>query len=281
MKLSYKTNINMKLRKIIITLFLIISAPLSLVQAEDEWCDQKEWFEIYNCRVKAFCNKEEYKSDKPVYTPKETYEEATALSDFEDAKEIYRTNMANIYKCHLIQIQKNVLETRIKKLIKEDKTWKLDEYLGEKIKNRKTKLDNAASKVPCSLTEKESFHNKEKVLKETSHEMCKYINFLEYFKVYAKDLSNTTQDETDDKFSPTYISRKMVYTIYEIEEEIAHTYEIYPLAFQAYSDYENLFPIHLLLEVIKEDFKVLRQKLYEALMPIAQVWYKIINAMSY
>jgi hypothetical protein len=52
------------------------------------------------------------------------------------------------------------------------------------------------------------------------------------------------------------------------------------MAFQSYIDYENNYPVHLFLEIIKEDFIVLRRKLHETLNPINQVVYKISNAMS-
>ena len=78
-----------------------------------------------------------------------------------------------------------------------------------------------------------------------------------------------------------YVANKMTNKLYEIEDEIEHTYKVFPLAYSGYSDYENNFPIHFLLDIIKDDYKILRKKLYEVLMPIAQVWYKIINAMSY
>ncbi len=66
----------------------------------------------------------------------------------------------------------------------------------------------------------------------------------------------------------------------EIDNEIEHSYKMFPLAYHAYSEYENNYSIHVLLELIKEDYMVLRKKLYSALNPINQVVYKIANAMS-
>ena len=66
----------------------------------------------------------------------------------------------------------------------------------------------------------------------------------------------------------------------DITAEIEHSYELFPIAFHAYSEYENNYPIHALLQIIREDFMVLRDKLYDAVNPINQVWYKIMNAMS-
>jgi hypothetical protein len=52
------------------------------------------------------------------------------------------------------------------------------------------------------------------------------------------------------------------------------------MAFETYVDYENNYPVHVLLEIIKEDFKILRRKFHEAISPLNQVVYKISNAMS-
>jgi hypothetical protein len=52
------------------------------------------------------------------------------------------------------------------------------------------------------------------------------------------------------------------------------------MAFETYVDYENNYPVHILLEVIKEDFKILRRKFHETISPLNQVVYKISNAMS-
>jgi hypothetical protein len=53
-----------------------------------------------------------------------------------------------------------------------------------------------------------------------------------------------------------------------------------PIAFTAYKEYENNLPAHLLLQIIKEDYIIIREKLQKAMNPIAQVVYKIANAMQ-
>jgi hypothetical protein len=63
-------------------------------------------------------------------------------------------------------------------------------------------------------------------------------------------------------------------------KEIKHTKRVYEVAFQTYSNYENNLIVHILLEMIENDFMQLRNKLYAAISPINQVVYKIINAMS-
>jgi hypothetical protein len=101
--------------------------------------------------------------------------------------------------------------------------------------------------------------------------MCRYVNYLEYLKIFSKDLKNALVDEEAEKYTHSYISKKIVSFMYEVENEKLHTYRVYPLAYYAYCDYENNFPVHFLLDIIKEDFTLLRENLYAVLMPIAQV----------
>jgi hypothetical protein len=65
-----------------------------------------------------------------------------------------------------------------------------------------------------------------------------------------------------------------------LEAEIKHAYKTFPVSYNAYTEYENNFPIHFLLELLKEDYYIFRQKLHEVLNPINQVVYKISNAMK-
>ncbi len=260
----------------LIILFLFLSQQLSFASI-DELCETSTGFTLYECRIEM-CS--DYKTDKPSYTPEEDYEEAESSSAFDDAKTLYRTNMNNIYKCNLIQTQKNTL-TLMSEVIKAEQTWELDDSIWWKIETRKTNLDTTSESIPCVLTEKEEIYNKDNLLKETTYQACKYINYLEYLKEYYTDIWNLLSDETEEKYTNRYVANKMTNKLYEIEDEIDHTYKVFPLAYSAYSDYENNFPIHFLLDIIKDDYKIFRKKLYEVLMPIAQVWYKIINAMSY
>jgi hypothetical protein len=99
--------------------------------------------------------------------------------------------------------------------------------------------------------------------------LCRYTSYLEYIKSYYEKI-NSTYDKTtpgdqgllDDfydnnalaeltKPSPREISNEINQTKNALASEISHTYKVFPIAFHAYSEYENNFPIHFLLEVIK------------------------------
>lgn len=154
---------------------------------------------------------------------------------------------------------------------------------------------------------------KNEVLKQTTYQTCKYVSYLEYLKeqseklsYYLKDLDNYNKDKAREELSKNYSPEKIdnmiddyydkkveikqanVYDSFRskefqkrmIQEEIDHTYNIFPLAFHAYSEYENSIVIHFLLETIKQDYIAVRDRLHKVINPINQVVYKVSNAMK-
>ncbi|MCH2189030.1 hypothetical protein MK079_04355, partial [Candidatus Gracilibacteria bacterium] len=65
----------------------------------------------------------------------------------------------------------------------------------------------------------------------------------------------------------------------EIDNEIDRSYTLFDIAYTSYSDYENYFTTHLLLELIKEDMVLFRRGYHDVINPINQVIYKVSNAM--
>lgn len=279
----------------IATCFVFLMSFSPTFSSEDTGaCEKKEWYELYTCRINQIC--EVYKPEKPIFK-KEKYTDAKKMAGeyigseesapaLWEAKRIYRANMWSTYKCVMVQSQKNALEI-IKKQLKTEKSGKIDDTIGRQIEQRINRLDLTVNTLKCSLTEKEDFTVKAGLLKELTYEMCHYVNYLEYLNVYYSDTNNTLwlNDEWvntlyEEGYNVTHIPELIGGIQGEISKEISHTYKVFPLVFHAYSEYENNFPIHFLLEVIHADFVLLKQKMYETLMPIAQVGYKIINAMS-
>jgi len=65
----------------------------------------------------------------------------------------------------------------------------------------------------------------------------------------------------------------------EIQTEIENTNKAFPVVFKAYSEYENNITAHVLLELLREDYNLLRENFHKSINPINQVVYKISNAM--
>ncbi len=269
-------------------------------------CGSQKWYELYACRTENICNA--YESDKPVYASEDFERAEDASPEFQNqqvdapaldsAKKIYRENMWNIYKCWMIQSQRNSLN-KLAKFIKQESSGQLSDALWGQIEQRINRLELSSNSIWCALTDTTTEQNKLNILRETTHQMCKYTSYLEYIKSFYEDTGNNYSranpsdwqlaDGTYDaetiakltKTTPRALSNEINTTKNAIANEISRTYKVFPLAFHAYSEYENNFPIHFLLEVIKWDFLILRQLMYQNLMPIAQLWLKVINAMSF
>lgn len=273
---------------------------------DDSICWAQEWFTLYECRVENIC--ESYKSEKPVYAS-QPYTRAEEVGQqfqngdnqapaIQQAKDTYRENMGNIYKCAMIQSQINSL-SQVKETLRWETSGQLADALEWQMDQRMTRLELSSSNIGCTMTDQQTQQNKLNILRETTHQLCIYTSYLEYVKSYyektwsAFDRSNPADAEILEwdydnnvlnqltRTTPSKISNDINASKNEIAEEIAHTYKVFPIAYQAYSEYENNYPIHLLLEVLKWDFLILRQLMYQNLMPIAQLWLKVINAMSY
>ncbi|MDA9129295.1 hypothetical protein N9J72_02355 [Candidatus Gracilibacteria bacterium] len=269
--------------------------------AAESICGGQEGYELYECRVENICA--EYKSPKPTYqvtdylSGEELYlgedVQVAPAYELDEAMEIYRENMGNIYKCAMIQGQKNTL-TFLGTQLKQESSGQLSDTLGGQIESRINRLELTANTLKCVLTDTETIQNKLNILKETTHELCRYTNYLEYLKEYISSLeiqavryNNGAQDRNNLE---NFIDRSIGITelpdaINSIQQEIAveqaHSYKVFPLAYHAYSQYENNFPVHFLLEAIRSDFLIVRNRFYGVLMPLAQLGYKVINAMSY
>lgn len=260
-----------------------------------EFCGGEESYELYECRVENICS--EYKSPKPTYqvedylSGEELYlwenTPVTASYELDVAQELYRENMGNIYRCAMIQSQKNSL-TFLKEQIKQESSGQLSDTLWGEIDTRINRLELSANSIWCVLTDTQTIQNKLNILKETTHELCRYTNYLEYLKEYFWSLElqaqRATQTEnwvSDRAISITELPNVISSIRQDIAVEQAHSYKVFPLAYHAYSEYENNFPIHYLLEVIRWDFLIVRNRFYGVLMPLAQLGYKLINAMSY
>ncbi len=106
--------------------------------------------------------------------------------------------------------------------------------------------------------------------------------FSNDFKKYLELITEEWDAESywKDVYTMPYIMELSASSRNEIAQEIKHTKKVFTVSFQTYSNYENNLVIRILLWMLENDFKMLRDKLYSAISPINQVVYKISNAMS-
>lgn len=282
--------------KFISKIIIIFFTSIFLIQTQtfaEETCELKRWYDLYKCRVENICKK--YIEWKKIIFQTEDYEEANNLwnstlwtaDNIDNAKNLYRENMNNIYKCAILQSQKNSLNLFKTKLIWIEKWWELKSKMLNKVWERINRIDSEFSRLWCKWIEKDQIVNKNAVLSQATNELCKHVSYMEYLLEYNKNIKNAlwiddeSINETDDTQYPVeMVSQKMLEKKTKVDEEISHSYKVFPVAFNAYSEYENNYTLHIFLELIREDFLILRDKIHQALNPINQVVYKISNAMS-
>lgn len=205
----------------------------------------------------------------------------------------YKENMNNTYKCGMISIQINSLKM-LKPKLNLDKTGHIWKSLWPKIDNMIQRLEMTAKSWKCELIDKKTIYNKKSILWQTTLATCKYTFYMQYLKEYYSDTRNvvTPPSEIENENIPQELKqnainvssleawKKMSSIQSDIDTELENAYKVFPIAFHAYSEYENNYPIHFLLELIKEDYMVFRDELHKMINPISQVWYKIVNAMK-
>lgn len=292
--------------KIILVLFSLYI--INYTYADDD-CEKKtDSFEKYECRTKKVCEVPEYVENKKVFNPEkfkkaDSYKEAEISDVFlkssrdekpiKKAVSVYKDNMDSIYKCAMIWIQKNSILNIKQKLLSAnlDKTWDVKKNIWPKIESILNKLDIVSKSSKCLEIDKKTIYNKLAILKQTTQVTCDYGFYIDYLKEYykdpmnamwidPKDIKDTNASEETKSYLNSEVANKLKNIQSDLDSELEHSLKIFPIAFHAYSEYENNFPIHFLLELIKEDYMIFRDKLYEVLNPINQVVYKISNAMK-
>lgn len=233
-----------------------------------------QWFDLYKERVKNIC--EEYKTKKELINIEDKYTEIDWNYSLDSVVKDYKTDMNNIYKCALITIQKKSLL-----LIKDDLAKKnpiILEKVWQKIDSQISKLDATNSSLWCKNNDDKSSIVKLNVLQQSTYETCKYVNYLQYLNEYTDNipwwLGSVKEEYSTSEIILLNNQRKN-----QIQYEIDHAYKVFPMVFHALTEYENNITIHFLLELIKDDYVLFREKLHEVLNPINQVVYKISNAM--
>jgi len=203
--------------------------------------------------------------------------------------------MNSIYKCVLIDIQERWLEFLEQIISATDKTWLVKKELQTKISSEKTKLKTKKAALGCGWWSEDKSDEKiikKQVLDQTSLEFCKYSYYLLYLKEFYKINQNIlwiTDDELNQadtwgaetkEFSISQITLWTTKINNEINGELNKIYKVFPLAYYAYSEYEDNYVIHLLLTLIKQDYVIAREQLAKVLWPINQVAYKIKDALK-
>lgn len=286
-----------------IALISIIFWYYTLSAAEDEL----SWFDLYKERNAQLCT--QYKPDKPIFSAKDDYKDfwdikdsewnktanksAVWWNDLDVAKEQYKDTMNSIYKCALLSAQERSIKFIMNTLKEKNNVTAYTKEYDAKLK----RLESARKVNKCINANKSTKQNDQiNVIRQSTFELCKYNNYLEYLLEYNSVIANVLEQDKQSKAnwgtniaSPDQITETYNITAIaniekkkkeEISTEIERAYKIFPIAFQAYTEYENNLPVHDLLTMLRNDFIEFRLDLHKNLNPINQVVYKISNAMK-
>ncbi|MDD2907105.1 MAG: hypothetical protein PHH98_00550 [Candidatus Gracilibacteria bacterium] len=283
-----------KISILIIFTIIINISQINLSYGEAQTMSDLTGYSLYQERVTKFCS--EYKindsnseiiyligkDDQFLNLDTDTSGKYKSGNDVELAKTQYRKNMDGIYDCATKVSYYRGLKTIKKDLINKNASLKsrLEPKLDAKIFEIEKSIAENSNK--CKITsEKNNSIIKKSILKQTTYELCKYNFYLEYLKSFNENISTLKEGDNKNESTPiNSILKKEIEKKSLIQKEIDDSYKVYPIAFKAYSEYENNITIHILLELLREDYNLLREGLHKSINPINQVVYKISNAMS-
>ncbi len=301
-----------------LSIFLILSIfflpPLQSFanQAEKQDCDDKSWYARYVCSIKNTCSVYDQHTNIPSYDTQKAERSYQEWYNLYIAKALYRKNMNNIYKCAILNAQNSAFY-RIRTEI--NITNSNDGLFSKRIQEQQTRLEQKIAALDCNkaVVSDTDLNIKKSVLEESSYEMCRYLHFLDYIRdTHVLDIWNLIKDreisqqvqwvfERDpqawiDSYLDLYEAEEYNYlqknyTINQILElqinasnelykEREHTKKVYEVAYQTFANYELNMIVHILFDMLENDFRQFRNSLYAMLKPINQVAYKIPNAMS-
>ncbi len=243
---------------------------------------------------KQYLTPEDYYKNKDLMKAYEFYN----YSDipFLMATKTYKTNMNWIYRCAILFAERKALD-EIEKIINIDTSWTLAKKTDKKLKhqikevnkkliNKKRLLNNKIEKAFAWKCSKLNYKDVTRIdiLKETTYETCKFRMYMQYLKedYYKHWIKNLLKKRKWKKVEPSQWSTiwyKYNEILTKIDAQIDHSYSVFQRAYEEYTAYESNYTMHLLLQLLKDEYIVVRERLHNVLTPINQVVYKIKNAM--
>lgn len=199
------------------------------------------------------------------------------------------------FACAQIQYKIRVHE----KLVKTVQGEKADAgNMVKKIEEQTRMLKKESAKRGCvDLSNTEGANNvylKKTLLDNAFYQYCDYRHYLQYLKTNVstrlskfyeseKKRSPDTVTNPDAKESSLSVEKAVngiLSSMSKIDVEIAHTREVFPQSMVAYAEFERTYASHVVLLMITEDYRLLRESLKKIMNPLGQVIYKASNAQS-
>lgn len=215
-------------------------------------------------------------------------------SQIEKASILYKERMNSIYACA-------VLNTKLKihtRLIQEFRPqgsnsiqWleQASKQIASRMKEKGCRNLSESSDSGIELSLKRS------LIRDTTLEYCNYRHYLAYVDYNVKNkLGDVIQAEEAlrtskksdsnapmDRFPNTEsIASALAQVSSRAENETAKTQAVFVDAFDAYREFERNYASHILMVLIEDRYRKIREYLKETMNPIGQVIYQASNAQS-
>ncbi len=149
-------------------------------------------------------------------------------------------------------------------------------------------MEKARKKSGCNDINTDHKDVKQVLLDNVTAENCRYRFFLHYLERttntnLAMFLSGAMEPRgqlerqfVNSESALRFVSRYQEAILLEKE----HINEVFPLALAAYTEFEQTYGAHVLLEIIKLDYVSIRQLMKQLLNPISQFIYKAHQAQG-
>lgn len=218
-------------------------------------------------------------------------------SDLLKASEVYKERMNGVFACAQINFKIRTNE-QLLKTIKGAKAGdgNTAKKVEEQAKMLRSEMKNRHCADRTSTEGKPNIMMKSQVLVQSTYEYCNYRHYVQYLRdnaqnrlskfIEAEDTRRKDKAASPDSAasSPTSTSEEMGVKVgnfvVSIDQEIAHTREVFPQAMVAYTEFERTYASHVVMLFVLEDYSLLRDSLKKVMNPLGQSIYKASNAES-
>lgn len=214
--------------------------------------------------------------------------DAATFSSVKLAGAEYRKIMDDTYACAVINGRIHVLST-LRKLIEKQNTGMTE--IRIKLKTLEEALIQERQRRGCKEIRVTGFDSKRELLDATMYQYCVYRHYMTYIRDTLQYKANTLlMNEKNVRAALGAQSVNVINTDHyltvsdnlmaQIESEIARARDVYSQAFVAYGEMERTYGIHILLEVLTDDYIQFRENLKNFMNPVSQFFQKVVNAQS-
>lgn len=206
----------------------------------------------------------------------------------EVARLLYRKNMNSIFACAIIASRQDKL-TKLQEIINK-KSPASD--IKTKIENEKKRYDDIMGKMNCSQNRDASQETDpliDRLMASAMLEYCQYGYYLDYLEMNVREnYAISTRTDSNIGTGNTASSpkntdqalRDMITKVNSVGNERMRAQDVVPKALIAYQEMDRTYIVHVLLSIIFDDYRRLRDGLDNYMAIVGQTFEKAFNAQD-